>query len=136
MIEQTQRDRECATETGTPCTPRVGGKGSGCRSSYGRQSMREFELHFAKAATSPAAARTSSAGSPSPAPTTPQTGRVLMVKQYLGKHAVRYTGEPDGEGSIQGTWEITFLGMRSRGRFCCARCFRRPTGDEPISEIR
>jgi hypothetical protein len=29
-----------------------------------------------------------------------------MVKQYLGKHAVVYAGEPDGEGCIFGTWKI------------------------------
>ena len=65
-----------------------------------------------------------------------KTGRVLMVKQYLGKHSVRYTGEPDGEGSIQGTWEITTAFGVQNGTFLLRPVLRKPTGDEPIQEIR
>lgn len=36
----------------------------------------------------------------------PRTGRITMIKQYLGRHRVHYAGEPDGEGSIFGTWHI------------------------------
>src|SRR5947207_1821814 len=42
------------------------------------------------------------------------TGQVVMVKQYLGKHQVLYVGQPDGEGSIQGTWSI---GRHDTGSF-------------------
>lgn len=34
------------------------------------------------------------------------TGKVSLVKQYLGRHRVHYQGEPDGEGCIFGTWNI------------------------------
>ena len=62
-----------------------------------------------------------------------QTGRVLMVKQYLGKHAVRYVGEPDGEGSIQGTWSI---GPDWTGPFLLRPVVRKPGGDEPIQSVK
>ena len=84
--------------------------------SYGRQPMREFELRFEDGTITGSGkdmvGRFTFSGAYDAA-----TGRVLMVKQYIGKHAVRYSGEPDGEGCIQGTWEITFLGMRSTGTF-------------------
>jgi hypothetical protein len=60
------------------------------------------------------------------------TGRVRLVKQYLGKHRVFYVGQPDGEGSIQGTWSI---GESSTGPFLLRPAMARPTGDEPIQEI-
>jgi hypothetical protein len=33
-------------------------------------------------------------------------GRVVMVKQYVGRHRVLYSGAYDGEGTIHGTWSI------------------------------
>jgi hypothetical protein len=35
-----------------------------------------------------------------------QDGRVLMTKQYIGRHAVFYEGQYDGEGTIFGQWSI------------------------------
>ena len=35
-----------------------------------------------------------------------QDGRVLMMKQYIGRHSVAYAGQYDGEGTIFGTWSI------------------------------
>src|SRR5437762_933070 len=70
---------------------------------FGRQAMRQFELRFADG-------NVTGRGTDVVGPFTlsgaydVQTGRVLLVKQYLGKHTVRYRGELDGEGSIQGTW--------------------------------
>lgn len=61
-----------------------------------------------------------------------QTGRVLMVKQYHGRHVVRYAGDPDGEGCIQGTWNI---GDTWTGPFLLRPVLRRPRGDEPIQSI-
>jgi hypothetical protein len=60
------------------------------------------------------------------------TGRVLMVKQYTGRHAVKYVGDPDGEGCITGTWSI---GESWTGSFLLRPVVRRPRGDEPIREI-
>jgi hypothetical protein len=101
---------------------------------YGRQPMREFELRFADGNVTgngkDIVGRFTFTGAYDV-----NDGRVLMVKQYIGKHAVRYAGEPDGEGSIQGTWEITFLGVNSTGTFLLRPVVKRPTGDEPISEI-
>jgi hypothetical protein len=60
------------------------------------------------------------------------TGRVRLVKQYIGRHRVLYVGQPDGEGSIQGTW---FIGEDQTGPFLLRPVIERPTGDEPIQEI-
>ena len=103
--------------------------------SYGRQPMRAFELHFAGGAITGGGKDIVGQFSFSGV-YDKQTGRVLMVKQYLDKHAVRYTGESDGEGSIQGTWEITTPWGREAGSFLLRPVLRRPTGDEPIGEIR
>ncbi|MBM3983217.1 MAG: hypothetical protein FJ304_23690 [Planctomycetes bacterium] len=99
---------------------------------YGRQSMRAFELHFS-------AGRVTGAGRDTVGPFTVDgaydatTGAVRLVKQYTGKHAVLYAGHPDGEGSIAGTWTI---GEHHRGSFLLRPVLAKPTGDEPIQEIR
>lgn len=41
-------------------------------------------------------------------------GKVVMVKQYLGRHQVLYRGQFDGEGTIFGQWSIWPL---DRGEF-------------------
>ena len=102
---------------------------------YGRQPMREFELRFNEGNITGGGkdivGRFNFTGAYDV-----KTGKLLMVKQYIGKHAVRYTGEPDGEGSIQGTWEITTRNGVQSGTFLLRPVVRRPTGDEPINEIR
>lgn len=35
-------------------------------------------------------------------------GEVSLVKQYLGKHSVKYFGRYDGEGILSGEWRIFF----------------------------
>jgi hypothetical protein len=60
------------------------------------------------------------------------TGQVRLIKQYLGKHSVLYIGQPDGEGSIQGTWHI---GEFWKGPFLIRPAIRKPSGNEPIQEI-
>ncbi len=60
------------------------------------------------------------------------TGAVRMVKQYIGKHRVLYVGQPDGEGSIQGTWSI---GPNWTGPFLLRPTVAKLRGDEPIQEI-
>ena len=60
------------------------------------------------------------------------TGEVRMVKQYVGKHMVLYVGQPDGEGSIAGTWSIGHL---DSGSFLLRPVIQKPSGDEPIQEI-
>jgi hypothetical protein len=65
-----------------------------------------------------------------------KTGQVLLIKQYIGKHAVRYRGEPDGEGCIQGTWEITSIAGSVSGPFQMRPRLPRAGGDEPISEVK
>ena len=62
-----------------------------------------------------------------------RTGRVTMVKQYLGLHQVHYDGHPDGEGCILGTWTI---GTAYKGPFLIRPSVPRPRGDEPIQEIK
>ena len=60
------------------------------------------------------------------------TGAVRLVKQYVGKHAVLYVGQPDGEGSIQGTWTIS---KYETGPFLLRPRVQKPRGDEPIQDI-
>lgn len=60
------------------------------------------------------------------------TGRVVMVKHYLGKHSVQYAGQSDGEGSIHGTWSIE---RRHSGPFLMRPRVTKPAGDEPIHDI-
>lgn len=101
---------------------------------FGRQPMREFELWFADG-------EVQGSGIDIVGPFTllgaydTQTGRVGFVKQYLGKHAVRYTGDPDGEGSIQGTWLLTMDRMQLEGSFLLRPVVPRPSGEEPIQDI-
>jgi hypothetical protein len=64
------------------------------------------------------------------------TGAVRLVKQYVGKHRVLYVGQPDGEGSIQGTWSIGNSGEKCHtGPFLLRPPLAKPRGDEPIQEI-
>ncbi|HEX4612408.1 MAG TPA: hypothetical protein VH092_29710 [Urbifossiella sp.] len=98
---------------------------------YGRQAMEAFALRFA-------AGEVTGSGKDVIAPFTfrgsydEQTGVVVMVKQYQGRHRVTYRGRPDGEGSIQGTWHI---GENWSGPFLIRPVLARPRGDEPIQEI-
>ncbi len=61
-----------------------------------------------------------------------QTGRVRLVKQYLGQHAVIYYGEPDGEGCIHGTW---WIGAEQSGPFGLRPILRQPPPDTPIRDL-
>ena len=98
---------------------------------WGRQPMREFELRFRDGDISGGGRDVVGAFSFSGAYDT-RTGRVLMVKQYHGKHRVAYDGTPDGEGSILGTWTI---GEAWKGTFLLRPVVARPTGDEPIHDV-
>lgn len=101
---------------------------------YGRQPMREFELHFSggniTGSGKDVVGRFTFSGA-----FDVQTGRVMMVKQYVGKHAVRYSGEPDGEGCIQGKWEISHLGLRHSGTFLLRPVLKKVLGEEPIEDL-
>jgi hypothetical protein len=102
---------------------------------FGRQPMRAFELEFApdggvRGRGVDVVGQFTFAGA-----FDRDTGRVLMVKQYLGKHAVQYDGRPDGEGCIQGTWLISMGPVRLTGSFLIRPAVARPTGDEPIQEL-
>jgi hypothetical protein len=97
----------------------------------GRGEMTEFTLHFAggrvRGEGKDVVGRFTFAGTYDEA-----TGAVRMVKQYLGQHQVTYEGRPDGEGSIQGTWNIWGI---YTGPFVLRPALPRPTGTEPIQEI-
>lgn len=62
---------------------------------------------------------------------TMRDGQVVIHKQYLGKHATKYIGQFDGEGSMQGSWHIGDVtgpwGIRYLGK---------PTCDDNIADIR
>jgi hypothetical protein len=59
------------------------------------------------------------------------TGEIRLVKQY-SRHSVIYVGNPDGEGSIHGTW---YIGETYKGPFSLRPHSRKPSGDEPIQEM-
>lgn len=98
---------------------------------WGRQSMTPFTLRFA-------AGRVTGDGRDMVGPFTfsgtydEATGKVVMVKSYPGRHTVLYVGQPDGEGSIQGTWSIE---RDNTGSFLLRPRVPRPKGDEPIQDI-
>ncbi|HVK16909.1 MAG TPA: hypothetical protein VM533_08160 [Fimbriiglobus sp.] len=106
---------------------------------YGRQPMEAFELHFrGELATGhgrDVVGRFTFHGE-----FDEKSGRVMLIKQYLGRHQVLYDGRPDGEGSILGKWTITesFVGREyvTVGPFVLSPDLPRPTGDEPIIEIK
>jgi len=50
-------------------------------------------------------------------------GRVSILKDYLGRHSVRYEGHHDGEGRMWGVWSLPGF----NGRWLIA--FRRERGD-------
>lgn len=98
---------------------------------FGRQSMTEFTLRFRHG-------EVSGEGRDVIGPFLfsgeydESSGRVRIVKQYIGRHQVLYVGHPDGEGCIQGTWSI---GADWTGPFLMRPVVGRPTGEEPIHDI-
>jgi hypothetical protein len=61
-----------------------------------------------------------------------RTGKVRLIKQYIGKHRILYLGEPDGEGSIHGEW---IFSETHRGPFVMRPSQLRAQGNEPIQEM-
>jgi hypothetical protein len=98
---------------------------------WGRQPMRGFRLNFRGGEITGGGRDVIGAFTFAGAYDT-TTGRVLMVKQYLGLHRVAYDGTPDGEGSIAGTWSI---GTDRTGSFLIRPVVPKPSGDEPIREL-
>ena len=106
---------------------------------YGRQEMQAFELHFAPGG--PVTGRGVDVVGPFTFSGTadPATGHVVLVKQYLRKHSVRYAGQPDGEGCILGRWTLEVRAggatFTDAGTFLMRPDLPRPTGDEPIVRL-
>lgn len=96
---------------------------------WGRQSMRELTLHFANGEIQglgiDVIGRFTFRG------TYNDTGAVALVKQYR-HHAVRYTGNYDGEGTIFGEWMI---GDFWRGTFALSPERFIAPADMPILDI-
>ena len=106
---------------------------------FGRQEMSAFELHFqpngqARGQGIDMVGPFTFAGSAYPV-----TGLVTLVKQYLGKHTVKYVGQPDGEGCILGAWTIDYRAhgatYHDTGAFLMKPDLPPPTGDEPIVRL-
>lgn len=105
---------------------------------YGRQSMAAFRLRFQRGEVAgggvDVVGRFVITGEYDE-----RTGAVSLVKQYLGKHRVLYTGKPDGEGSIAGEWTVRerYFGAEfvTTGPFLIRPELPDPTGDEPVQEI-
>jgi len=55
------------------------------------------------------------------------SGRVFLVKHYIGAHEVMYVGQSDGEGTIYGEWQI---GSDFRGPFALS-----PMRDEAVADL-
>jgi hypothetical protein len=101
----------------------------------GKQPMAQFELHFRLDGTISGHGRDLVGRFTFAGDFDPLGGRVELVKQYLGGHQVRYTGRPDGEGCILGTWTLGIDGYDDTGSFALKPTLARPTGDEPIRRI-
>jgi hypothetical protein len=101
---------------------------------YGRQAMTDFTLVFS-------AGRIAGSGTDIIGPFTVSGeydtagGRIAFAKQYLGRHRVDYTGRPDGEGTIHGTWRIESGGSVYEGPFALGPVGHRAAGSETIQEI-
>jgi hypothetical protein len=61
-----------------------------------------------------------------------ERGTVTMTKQYVGRHAVRYEGTYDGEGTLFGRWSI---GTTWSGPFALSPVQPRPPADAPIENL-
>lgn len=106
-------------------------EGEWFQGAFGRQRMEAFRLQFAGGRVTGSGrdvvGRFHFAGEYDEA-----TGRITLVKQYVGRHRVLYDGRPDGEGSIAGTWSI---GPEWTGPFVLRPVVARPAEDAPIVEI-
>jgi hypothetical protein len=71
---------------------------------YGRQPMHDFTLRFCGCEISGQGRDLVGAFTIHGA--CDERGTVKFVKQYTGKHSVRYDGVHDGEGTIFGQWSI------------------------------
>lgn len=103
---------------------------------HGRQPMKEFELQFRPDGCISGHGVDVVGRFVFDGEWDPKSGLVEMTKQYLKKHRVHYVGRPDGEGSITGTWTIDEGWFRDTGPFGLSPHLARPSGDEPIQEIR
>lgn len=97
---------------------------------FGRQEMEQFELHFLEG-------RIRGQGTDIVGPFLfrgeyDDQGNVTLIKQYVGKHTVVYRGQPDGEGSILGTWAI---GADWSGPFLMQPVRPRLPSDAPIRDL-
>lgn len=59
-------------------------------------------------------------------------GSIRMVKQYLGRHRVQYSGSYDGEGTLFGRWSIP---PRWSGPFALSPVVGQPPADLSIEEL-
>lgn len=59
-------------------------------------------------------------------------GKVQMIKQYVDRHQVEYSGEYDGEGTIFGTWIISNIW---KGKFAISYQNRTSTENAPIRDL-
>ncbi len=102
---------------------------------YGRQAMEQFEMRFQ-------ASEVRGRGFDVIGPftihgTCDAHGHIGFVKQYVGKHAVVYRGQPDGEGSILGQWTIDAgdYGTQYTGSFLLQPVRTRSHEELPIQEL-
>ncbi len=97
---------------------------------FGRQPMEPLELRFENG-------RIEGEGRDCVGPFTfsgqyTENGAVVLVKQYLERHAVMYQGQHDGEGTIFGQWSI---GEYYSGNFALTPLVKRASTDAPIREL-
>jgi hypothetical protein len=59
-------------------------------------------------------------------------GKILLTKQYLGAHRVKYRGIYDGEGTIHGTWSIP---PYDSGPFAMSLIEQSAVADVPVIRI-
>ena len=101
----------------------------------GRQPMEQFELHFSPDGQVHGSGSDIVGLFHFTGQVELSTGRIQLIKQYLGAHQVFYAGQSDGEGCILGMWTIREPWFYDTGPFALKPVLRRPTGDEPIEDI-
>ena len=97
---------------------------------YGRQPMRDLQIHFSKGEIS--GGGKDIIGLFQFSGEYDSSGKVLLLKQYVGKHQVIYQGQYDGEGRIFGIWNI---GDFWKGEFAITLKRSSISPDAPIHDL-
>ncbi|MFO0936130.1 MAG: hypothetical protein U0798_06385 [Gemmataceae bacterium] len=101
---------------------------------WGRQPMKSFQLHFQNGTIKGGGIDVIGAFSIF-GEYDPSRGSLEFAKKYHQRHSVLYSGVPDGEGGIVGTWLIQSDFGSTSGPFGLKPVFKKGEFDDTIREI-